>query len=226
MRWLVSRYSLPWWLLIISLAFNLGFGATYGARTYSGRGSDPVVDEGHRPDRRPRIKMPRELQLTDEQKEELADIQTDLLINVDEGRGGMRQAQRELIELLSQPEPDREAISQQLDRISEIQRRVQQHVVDRLLAEKQLMRPEQLEAFNKVIRSRLMSGRGMGRSGGRGGTGGRGGVGSGGRGGAGGRGGDGGRRGGGVGGEPGPGGEEPPDGDRGDERPPRRGGGH
>ena len=34
MRLLPTRRSLPWWLLVISIAFNLGFGATYGARTY------------------------------------------------------------------------------------------------------------------------------------------------------------------------------------------------
>ena len=158
MRWLPSRYSLPWWLLLISLAFNLGFGATYGTRTYGPVGGWRRGPEGAR--MRERWREP--LDLTDEQKARFDEINGALMEQIGRHRQQMRDARMELADLLIETEPDPGAIAVLLDEISAIQRDAQQLVVERLLQQKRLLEPGQLEAFNEVIRREVFSGGRMG----------------------------------------------------------------
>jgi Spy/CpxP family protein refolding chaperone len=164
MRLLPNRRTLPWWLLIISIAFNLGFGATYGARTYGpavggrgpGGGSMSMVyaHEG--------------LDLSPPQQAQIDTINEDLLAEIEGLRREIREARLTLAELLSERDIDAQAVNGELDAISATQRDAQELVIDHLIREKQVLHPDQLDAFNQIIRSRVCPGQGMGRGGGMG----------------------------------------------------------
>jgi Spy/CpxP family protein refolding chaperone len=164
MRLLPNRRTLPWWLLAISIAFNLGFGATYGARTYrpapGGRGlggggvAMVYAHEG--------------LDLSTDQQAQIETIHEDLLAEIVGLRREIRDARLRLADLLDEREIDPQAVDGQLDAISATQRDAQEIVVNHLIREKQVLRPEQYDAFGKVIRDRVCPGNGMGRGGGMG----------------------------------------------------------
>ncbi|MHC4128671.1 MAG: Spy/CpxP family protein refolding chaperone [Planctomycetota bacterium] len=164
MRLLPNRQTLPWWLLIISIAFNLGFGATYGAKTYgpagtgggrAGLGGGTMSLTG----------LHENLNLTPQQQAELQRINEALLLEIDTLRGELGDARVALSQLLGEAQLDPEAVRVQLDAISATQRDAQQLVVDHLLQEKQVLNAEQLEAFNEVIRTRVCPGYGRGGNG-------------------------------------------------------------
>ena len=150
MRLLPNRRTLPWWLLIISIAFNIGFGATYGARTYRPTTGDPGLD------------------LSPEQEAQIETINEQLLVEIAGFRREIRDARLQLAELLGEREIDAQAVTGQLDAIAATQRDAQELVVNHLIREKRVLRPEQLDAFNEVIRGRVCPGNGMGRGGGMG----------------------------------------------------------
>lgn len=157
MRWLPTKRNLPWWLLIASLAFNLGFSTTYGVRTYGPIGPGPRAEQ--RP-HRPRWHEP--LNLTAEQRQEMRRISEEMFEQVRLHRQEMDEARSALADLVAADEPDHEAIAAQLDVISGLQRRVEELVVAHLLDQRQLLRPDQMEAFNEMVRQRLFPPRGAG----------------------------------------------------------------
>jgi len=59
---------------------------------------------------------------------------------------------REMIDLISSPQPDKEAIAARLEEILAAQRRVQHLVVERLLAEKEVLTPEQQKQVFDMLR--------------------------------------------------------------------------
>jgi Spy/CpxP family protein refolding chaperone len=59
---------------------------------------------------------------------------------------------RELIDLLAEPQPNRDAIRQKQEQIVEGQRAMQELVVEQLLTEKDLLTPEQQKALFDLIR--------------------------------------------------------------------------
>jgi Spy/CpxP family protein refolding chaperone len=167
MRWLSSRQSLPWWLLIISIAFNLGFGATYGIRTY-GPPATQVADatDGETDNESTSIALQAEsLDLTTEQRAELEELNRQTVEQIHTNRSEMFEARRTLADLLTAEETDRDAIDALLDEMNDIQRRTQTLVVEHLLLEKQLLGPEQRAVFHDILRRNIFprSERGMGR---------------------------------------------------------------
>lgn len=162
MRFFSTRQSLPWWLLIISIAFNLGFGATYGVKSYgpaAGASSDRGRGGGGTMSM---VALPENLNLTPEQKTQMQQISDDLLLEISAFREEMRETRIVLSQFLAASELDEEAVAVQLEAINAIQRDAQRLVIDHLLQEKQLLRPDQLDAFNEVIQSRVCSGYGPG----------------------------------------------------------------
>lgn len=183
MRFLCTRQSLPWWLLIISIAFNLGFGATYGVKSYG----EPTGarDDAARPGGgvMSMASLDQDLELSPEQVEQARQINDELLQAIGELRDEMRETRIVLADVLAAGDLDDEALDRQLEAIGEIQRSAQRLVIDHLLQEKQLLRPDQVDEFNEVVRNRVCAGygrgHGEGRGMGRGGRGGRGGGGGG-----------------------------------------------
>jgi hypothetical protein len=142
MRLIPNRRSLPWWLLIISIAFNLGFGATYGAKTYGPGAGPPRRGAGLGGGTMSMVYLDENLDLTSAQEAQFRLINEALITEIDALRQELREARIALSQLLGQ-----------------------ELVVDHLLQEKRLLRPDQVEAFNEVIKSRVCPGYGMGGGG-------------------------------------------------------------
>ena len=150
MRWLLSRQNWLWLVLIVSLAFNAGFGTTFGVRRYrhhcrdSRHGEDASLASFHD-----------ELNLTPEQDVPMRAAKEKLFEQLDQLDRAMTAERETLGRLLTASETDRAAIASQLDKIASLQRQVQQRVVDHLLEEKELLSPGQHKAFNEIIRRRV-----------------------------------------------------------------------
>jgi len=162
MKFLTNKKYLPWWLLIISLAFNLGFGSTYSIINYTTAKQNPSNTKNIGPGTMSMVFAHEGLNLSQEQETQMQQINENLLTNINERRTQMRNARKTLAELLSKSELDNEAITQQLDVINTIQRDAQQLVIDHLLQEKEILRPDQIDAFNKIIQNRVCPGDGSG----------------------------------------------------------------
>ena len=165
MRLIPTRRSLPWWLLIISIAFNLGFGATYGAKTYGPAAGPPRRGAGLGGGTMSMVYLDENLDLTPQQQAQFRLINEALITEIDALRQELREARIVLSQLLGEPQLDPQALTGQLDAISATQREAQELVVGHLLQEKRLLRPDQIEAFNEVIKTRVCPGYGMGRGG-------------------------------------------------------------
>ena len=150
MRGILAKNSWATWLLVVSLAFNVGFIVTFLFREY-----------GHHADRQEHGEhsgmrsLHKELGLTESQQEHMEQAKKELLGNIEVSRNELAIQRQVLAELLAQPQPDPEAISAQLDRISSLQRQVQHEVVEHLLEERELLHGEQQELFNEIIRRRI-----------------------------------------------------------------------
>jgi len=150
MRCLLSRQNWLWSVLIVSLAFNAGFGTTFGVRSYRHhcRGSRHGEDA-------PLASFHDALHLTPDQEGSVRAAKEKLFQQLDELDRAMTTERETLGRLLSASVTDEAAIDSQLDKIASLQRQVQRRVVDHLLEEKQMLSPGQLEAFNKIIRRRV-----------------------------------------------------------------------
>ncbi len=166
MRFLATRQSLPWWLLIISVAFNVGFGTTYGVKTF---GQDtPAPHAGGGNGSMSMVYLHEQLDLTPEQGAQMELINESLMTEITAARSSMRDARNALAQLLGAAEVDREAVDEKLATIGTIQYEAQRLVIEHLLQEKELLHPDQLEAFNEIIRSRICQGNGPGSGRGKG----------------------------------------------------------
>jgi len=150
MQWLSSRKPWLWSVLVVSLAFNAGFGITFGVRSYQHHcrgprhGQDASLASLHDA-----------LNLTPEQEGPMRRAKEKLFEQLDQIERAMTAERETLGRLLTATEPDKDAIGSQLDKIASLQRQVQQRVVDHLLEEKELLAPGQLKAFNEIIRCRV-----------------------------------------------------------------------
>jgi len=151
MYWLARRWLLL--ALMASLALNAGVGATVGVQAYRQRCHDPGQRRGG-----PRGQhLIEALGLSAEQSEQVKTGRERMRAAFGELRPQMREADGALAELLAAPEPDREAIAEQMARIGSLQARKLECVVEHFLEIKALLEPEQQEAYNDVIRRRLLS---------------------------------------------------------------------
>ena len=145
-----SRKSLSL-LLIASLAFIVGVGVTSGVQAYSkyatpDRPDGPRRGRGHRGPG-----CIEKLNLTPEQQAQMDAARDSFFERVGELRREIRAQHDVLTDLMSPAEPDREAIAVQIDEISLLRAEMDRSVVEHFLDVKQLLDPEQHEAFNDMI---------------------------------------------------------------------------
>ena len=150
----LTRRRFLWLALIASLAFNAGVGATVGVRAYQ-QVSDPD-GRRHRPGG---CRLTEELNLTPEQAESVAAARVEMMDGLRGLRGQLREVRQALTELMTAAEPDRDAIAEQIGRIASLDEQKHHRLVAHFLDIKQLLNPDQQEAFNETIR------RGMSRHG-------------------------------------------------------------
>ena len=165
------------WLVLVcvaSLAFNAGVGATVGVRTYrrlvgpgrefqgkpQGESPGEARGWGRRGDRGARgeygrgqreSRLHQALGLSQDQAESLRLARKTMFENVGALRGVLRDENRALSDLIAAPKPDRVAIDAQLGRIASLRAEIDLRVVEHFLGIKEILEPEQHEAFNEVV---------------------------------------------------------------------------
>jgi len=150
MRRFISKGNRLWWVLIVSLAFNIGFGVTFSVRS--------CRDYCQRDNRREDASLGNLhelLNLTPEQASLMLSAKKNLLRQVGQVQQALTVERTNLATLLAASEPDREAITLQLDKIAALQQKLQRKVVEHLLKEKGALAPVQQATFNEIIRRRV-----------------------------------------------------------------------
>jgi Spy/CpxP family protein refolding chaperone len=144
-----SRRTWLWTLLIASLAFNIGFGATFAVRTVRKAGDAVPAPAPSLADR---------LDLTPAQRKRLAEERRRLTERVDALQGEMAEAQAKLADMLVEAEPDRDAVAAQLGTMTTLQRRMQECVIDHLLEERRRIPPGARKVFDDAVREQVCPG--------------------------------------------------------------------
>ncbi len=135
-------------LLIGSLAFNVGVGTTFGVRAYN-QHCGRVCDRECRPGRRA---FPKQLDLRPDQLPHFEAEGDRLHSELRELRQSLAMEGSVLSDLLVSVEPDREAISAQLDKLAELHRQKQQRIVDHFLRFGETLDDDQRVIFERTIR--------------------------------------------------------------------------
>jgi len=150
MQWIKSPKHRLWSLLIVSMAFNIGFAGTCAVRRCAGfcRG---LHDDGASN----LSSLHGQLNLTSSQSQKIRVSKEELLRQLDEVNRAVNIEQSTLGDLLASREIDRKAIGLQLDTITSLQRQAQQAVVDHLLEEREVLTPDQKPVFIRTIRNRV-----------------------------------------------------------------------
>jgi Spy/CpxP family protein refolding chaperone len=150
MRRLISRGNRLWCVLIISLAFNIGFGVTFGVRSCR-----HFCERESRSEGTSLRNLHELLNLTPEQDALMLSAKENLLRQVERVQQELTVERTTLATLLAASEPDRKAIAVQLDKIAALQQQLQRNVVEHLLEEKGVLAPVQQATFNEIIRRRV-----------------------------------------------------------------------
>jgi Spy/CpxP family protein refolding chaperone len=156
------------YLIVVSVALNVAFIAMWVAYAAPVR-RGPEAGDSQVAEEPVWCPLHRQLGVSPEQWQEIEPRLRDFQASVAElcqQTDGMRS---QVIELLAAEEPDLEAIRARQDEILETKRRIQQRVVDHLLAEKNVLTPEQQRQLFALLRDRTgcganppMSGNGSG----------------------------------------------------------------
>lgn len=154
----VSHRNGFWIVLIASLAFNAGFGTTFGVRAF--RHSDPGDAHFSKHD------LHQQLDLTPDQELQMEASGQRLFAQVDELHRELYAETEILAELITAADPDRAVISAQQDKVSTLRREFKGCFVDHLLDVKAFLSSQQKETFNKLIRQHVFQRHGHGEMGG------------------------------------------------------------
>ena len=156
------RYRALWLVLVASLAFNAGVGATAGVRAFNKYVERSLPDGPHRP--RHGLRMLQDLDLTEAQSTRLRAAREGLRERHQRLGDTIRAETDILADLLTAAQPDREVITAQVSELAELREQLDHDLVDHLLSIRHMLKPAQYEAFDKVIRHTLHRG-GKGRRG-------------------------------------------------------------
>ncbi|MDP3030098.1 MAG: Spy/CpxP family protein refolding chaperone [Deltaproteobacteria bacterium] len=96
--------------------------------------------------------------LTEDQKKKLEGIREVFLPKVAQIRKDLRSKRRILAELLFSDAMDKQAITQKMEKITALQIRLEEEVIDHILEEKMLLTPEQQGQFYQIIIDQFRSG--------------------------------------------------------------------
>jgi Spy/CpxP family protein refolding chaperone len=104
-----------------------------------------------------RPELVRRLGLNDEQRAQMTTMKRDLMTSTVVSHRKALDERLLLIALLKAPEIDQAAVQESLARIQKIQAETQQAVVAHIIAERRLLRPDQVEPFNALVLPRFFS---------------------------------------------------------------------
>ena len=141
-------------LIILSVALNIAFVGVWGVHVVRGHwgGSGRCGRE----EARERVGCPmyRRLDVTDEQRQRLEPRLTEFRRKAQAICQEVTRLRGELIDLIAAAEPDRKAIAAKQEQIGASQQRMQQLVVERLLAEKRVLTAQQQQQWFDMLQRR------------------------------------------------------------------------
>lgn len=140
-----SRRGWLTWALGLSLAFNLAFVAAFAFAEYRSRCG------GCKTPAPPKTA----LKLTPEQSKALREGRAKLEADLAPLREKMAQHCHRLSEILASPDPDRAAIREETAAMAELQRQVQEMILEHHLAERASLPPEQQGCLSGLMREGL-----------------------------------------------------------------------
>ena len=135
------------WILAISLAFNVGIAVSLA----TGMGRDA---RQHETQPAGVIDLHQHLQLTAEQSKRWADIEQGFLQDLSTNWRAIRQHRETLIRQIFEATPDRAAIDAEQAKIAALQDAQQRRVIAQLLAERELLNPQQRAALMTLLLNR------------------------------------------------------------------------
>ena len=135
-----------------------------GVRACRKHGVPFTREHGPHPGEGRRHRMLDELNLTPEQDDQITTARDRMMERGRELRNQVKSETEALIELMTAPEADRDAIAVQVGRIAHLREQMEYQMVKHLLDTKQLLEPVKLATFDKMIRRALSRG-GHGRGG-------------------------------------------------------------
>jgi uncharacterized membrane protein len=149
-RWLIFG-------LVLSLAFNLTFLGAYGYRLWQKKGEHRAegAESARRPAPLPDGHGPFWKNLRPEQRKHLQSMRREFFPRMHEIRGRLRDERKALGDLLMKDKPDTVEIIRHLNRIGELQTRIERLVTFQLVKETESMDPQQREAYIKMIIRRM-----------------------------------------------------------------------
>lgn len=136
-------------LIVLSVALNVAFISAWAVHAVRQR-----CHPGDTEQAQARQPLHRRLNLTDEQQRQIEARLADFQRRTESVCADMNDLRSELIDLLAADSPDRRAIAAKQEQIRAGQRQMQDLVVDHLLAQKEILTPDQQEKLFDLIRQR------------------------------------------------------------------------
>jgi Spy/CpxP family protein refolding chaperone len=142
-------------LIVFSAALNVGFLATWAVRALPTFFSGPRASDAGSSSCTPMLcPLHEKLGVDNKQWEEIKPYYTEFCEERDQINRELADSQKELINLIAQPNPDQCAIRIKQEEIITGQRKIQRLVINQLLREKETLTPEQQERLFELIRQR------------------------------------------------------------------------
>jgi len=139
-------------LIVLSLSLNAAFIGSWAVR--AARGPASSTEARVLPCEGAPCPLHRSLDVTDEQWRRLEPRLARFRSDSESLCRDIRRARGELIDLIDSPLPDRTAIAAKREEILTAQRKMQELVIAHLLAEKEMLNPEQQAKLFRMIRER------------------------------------------------------------------------
>ncbi len=142
-------------LLLASLAFNFGVCLAFGMQSYgSGERPDWRGRDHVRGDRGPRHDFREQLGLTPDQRKIFSASKDRMFADMREQWAVLRSESDALTALIVAPELDRAAIAAQSTTVAALRATIHARFIDHYLDLREILAPDQIEAFSEMIRAR------------------------------------------------------------------------
>ena len=140
------RLRLPWILFAVSLTLNLAIAGAFGWHLW--HGSEALLD------RAPVMQAANSLRLEGVQRQKLDQFRQTARHAIELRRQNVRPMRRELLDQLSKPSPDFDAVDRMIDQIGDEQGKVQKTMVRAFAEFHASLTPDQRQEFRKRLRER------------------------------------------------------------------------
>ncbi len=151
MRWIIAHTNAFGLLLIVSLAFNVGFGATFGVRTLHHAVHGTAVDGGGH-----FSSLHQKLGLSQEQRDDVKMSGDKLFDQIYELRSSLRMETDALADLITSDAPDPQLLAHHLERMGHVRSMIERHALEHFLEVRGHLREDQRSDFDEMIRTHVL----------------------------------------------------------------------